>query len=107
MSSIGWPAAFVLAALIIGIVGLIGTRMAARAGVDVEEVKGKYMEQYQVLAEDYAKLAQETREAQAAIRSDIASLQQQNREAQAAVVADVNRLANSVEAIETMMRDVG
>ncbi len=105
--SIGWPGAIVLATLIIGIVGVIGTRMAARAGIDAEEIKGRYTEQYQTLADDYAKLARETREAQAAIRADIATLQRQSAEAQAAVVADVNRLANSVESIETMMRDVG
>jgi predicted YcjX-like family ATPase len=90
-----------------GVVILVVSRMAAKGSVDVEEAKGKYMEQFQVLSEDYAKLAQETREAQVGIRADIASLQQQSREAQAAVVADVNRLAHSVESIEAMMRDVG
>jgi hypothetical protein len=105
--SIGWPAAIVLATLIMGVVILIVSRMAAKGSIDVEEAKGKYMEQYQVLADDYSRLAQETGEAQTAIRADIAALQRQSAEAQAAVVADVNRLANSVESIEAMMRDVG
>ncbi len=105
--SIGWPAAVVLATLIMGVVILIVSRMAAKGSLEVEEAKGKYMEQFEVLAEDYAKLAQETREAQGAIRADIAALQRQSTESQAAVVADVNRLANSVESIEAMMRDVG
>jgi hypothetical protein len=105
--SIGWPGAIVLATLIIGIVGLIGTRMAAKAGVAAEDVKGKHNEQFQVLAENYTKLAQETRDAQASIRADVAALAQEVRTTQTSIGTDVNRLANSVEAIETLMRDVG
>jgi hypothetical protein len=87
--SIGWPAAIVLATLIMGVVILIVSRMATKGSLEVEEAKGKYMEQFQVLAEDYSKLAQETSEAQAAMRTDLAAVRV------------------SVESIEGMMRDVG
>ncbi len=106
MNPIGWPAAIVLATLIMGIVILIVSRMAAKGSLEVEDAKGKYNEQFQGLADNYAKLAQETREAQAAIRADIAALQRQSAEAQTAVVSDLNRLADAVESIEAMMRDV-
>ena len=105
--SIGWPAAIVLMAVIFGAVTLLATQMAAKAGVAGEEAKGKYGEQYRMLADDYEKLANETRDIQAAIRADVAGLAQEIRGAQASIGADVNRLANSVESIETMMRDVG
>jgi len=105
--TIGWPAAFVLVALILGGVSLYATVLASRGAVATEETKGKYTEQYQILTDDYAKLAQETREQQASIRADVDRLAKEIRETQASVGADVNRLANSVEAIEQMMRDVG
>ena len=52
-------------------------------------MQAKYNEQYQVLAADYATLAGELRDSQAAMQSDLA------------------KLAASVESIETMMREVG
>ena len=63
--------------------------MAAKGSLEVEEAKGKYMEQFEVLAEDYAKLAQESRDVQAAMQTDLAAVRV------------------SVESIEGMMRDVG
>jgi Skp family chaperone for outer membrane proteins len=60
-----------------------------RAKHDLEEMKAKYNEQYQVLAADYATLATELRDSQAAMQADLA------------------KLAAGVESIEAMMRDVG
>jgi hypothetical protein len=86
--TIGWPAAIVLVAVIFGAVTLLATRMAAKAGIAGEETKGKYGEQYRMLADDYQKLAQETRDAQSAMQTDVASLK------------------TAVESIEKMMREV-
>lgn len=87
--SIGWPTAFVLCAVILGIVSLIATILASRGSVQTEEAKGKYGEQYRMLADDYAKLAEETRTAQSTMQADLAAVRA------------------SVESIEQMMRDVG
>ncbi len=54
-----------------------------------EEAKGKYGEQYRMIAADYEKLAKETREATQAIQSDLATM-----------------LAR-VDSIDRMMREVG
>jgi hypothetical protein len=105
--SIGWPGAIVLVALIFGGIAIYGTVIAARAAKEDRVAKVADGDRFRELAQGYETLAQDTREAQVAIRADIAALQRQSAEAQAAVVADVNRLANSVESIETMMRDVG
>jgi hypothetical protein len=54
-----------------------------------EEAKGKYGEQYRMIAADYETLAKETREATQAIQSDLATM-----------------LAR-VDSIDRMMREVG
>lgn len=87
--SIGWPLAVVLVAIVLGGVSLIATQMAAKAGVAAEEAKGKYGEQYRMLAADYEKLAKEMRDSQAAMQADLADMRVK------------------VESIEKMMREVG
>jgi hypothetical protein len=52
-------------------------------------MKAKYNEKYQVLAADYATLAAEVRDTQAAMQAELA------------------KLAAGVESIEAMMREVG
>ncbi|HEY3316849.1 MAG TPA: hypothetical protein VGK50_00280 [Coriobacteriia bacterium] len=87
--SIGWPLAVVAVAIVIGIVAVLSTVLAARGAVATEEAKGKYGEQYRMLAADYEKLAKETRDVQAAMRTDL------------------DDLRAKVESIEKMMREVG
>lgn len=87
--TIGWPVALVAIAIIIGIVTVLSTIAAGRAEVAREEAKGKYGEQYRMIAADYETLAKETRDAQAAMQSDLAELRKK------------------VDSIEQMMREVG
>ncbi len=87
--SIGWPAAIVLATFIMGVVILIVSQMATKGSLQVEEAKGKYGEQYRMLADEYTKLAQDTHDSQVAMQ------------------ADVEALRGSVESMEQMMREVG
>ena len=54
-----------------------------------EEAKGKYGEQYRLIAADYETLAKETRDAATAMQADLA------------------RLRDKVDSIEAMMREVG
>jgi polyhydroxyalkanoate synthesis regulator phasin len=87
--NIGWPAAIVLATLIMGGVILLVSQMATRGSIATEEAKGKYGEQYRMLAADYEKLAKETKDAESAIQADVAVLREK------------------VDSMERMMREVG
>jgi hypothetical protein len=87
--NIGWPAAIVLATLIMGAVVLIASQMAAKASLQIEDAKGKYGEQYRMLADEYTKLAQETRDSHVAMQADVASVKV------------------AVDSMERMMREVG
>lgn len=84
-----WPLAIVIVVLIIVGVGTAGMPATRRHRLQVEELRAKGNEQYRALADEFAKLAQETREAQTAMK------------------ADLEAVRSSVEAIEAMMRDVG
>jgi len=84
-----WPLAIVIVVVIFFGVVLATAPANRRARHDLEEMKAKYNEQYQVLASDYATLAAELRDTQAAMQADLA------------------RLATGVESIEAMMREVG
>jgi D-ribose pyranose/furanose isomerase RbsD len=86
--TLGWPAAFLLTAVVLGVVSLIATRMAAKAAIDAEEAKGKNGEQYKMLSKDYENLAKETRDMQATMQADIAHMR------------------TTVDSIEQMMREV-
>jgi Skp family chaperone for outer membrane proteins len=87
--TLDWPTAIVLVVLIFFGVVVAQSPANRRAKHDLEEMKAKYNEQYQVLAADYATLATELRDTQAATQADLA------------------RLAAGVESIEAMMREVG
>ena len=84
-----WPVAIVVVIGILGLVAVVSTVLAGRATVATEEAKGKYGEQYRMLAADYEKLAKEMRDAQAAMQADIAEMRAK------------------VESMEKMMREVG
>jgi len=84
-----WPLAIVIVTVIFFGVVVATAPANRRSRHDLEEMKAKYNEQYQVLAADYAALAVELRDTQAAMQADLA------------------KLAASVESIEAMMREVG
>jgi hypothetical protein len=84
-----WPLAIVLVVVIFLVVGAVQTPAHRRSRLQLEEMKAKYNAQYQTLAADYATLAVELRDTQAAMQADLA------------------KLAASVESIEAMMREVG
>jgi DNA-binding ferritin-like protein len=86
--TLGWPAAFLLTAVVLGVVSLIATRMAAKADIEGEEAKGRNGEQYKTLSKDYENLAKETRETLAAMQADVAQMR------------------TTVDSIEQMMREV-
>jgi len=85
----GWPAAIVIAVIVIGVVAFASTIVAGNASVGTEEAKGKYGEQYRMIAADYETLAKETRDASQAMQGDLAKLREK------------------VDSIEHMMREVG
>jgi Skp family chaperone for outer membrane proteins len=87
--TLSWPLAIVIVTVIFFGVVVASAPANRRAKHDLEEMKAKYNEQYQVLAADYATLAAELRDSQAAMQADLA------------------KLAAGVESIEAMMRDVG
>lgn len=84
-----WPMAIVLSTLIFVVAIAAMMPSITRASMKVEEAKAKGNEGYKLLASDFAKLAEETRAVQAAMK------------------ADLEAVRGSVESIETMMRDVG
>ncbi len=84
-----WPLAIVLVVVIFLVVAAVQTPAHRRSRFQLAEMQAKYNEQYQVLAADYATLAGELRDSQAAMQADLA------------------KLATSVESIEAMMREVG
>jgi hypothetical protein len=86
--TIEWPAAVLIMFLVFVAVVGISQPTRRRHELQMAEVKAKGHEEYKALAEKFEALAQETRDAQAAIQSDLAAVQV------------------SVRSIETMMRDV-
>ena len=89
IGTIGWPAAIIAVFILIVVAVVLSTYFGGRAAVAGEEAKGKYGEQYRLIAADYEALAKETRDLQAAIQTDLAELR------------------TKVESIEAMMREVG
>ena len=69
-------------------IGTATTPAYRRSRFRLEEMKTKRNEQYQILADDYTKLARETREVLGALQGEVA------------------RVATTVESIEAMMREV-
>ncbi len=84
-----WPLAIVLVVVTFLVVTAVQTPAYRRSRFQLAEMKAKHNEQYQTLAADYATLAVEVRDTQAAMQADLA------------------RLATGVESIEAMMREVG
>ncbi|TDB38051.1 MAG: hypothetical protein D9V44_08390 [Actinobacteria bacterium] len=70
-------------------VASLGMPSHRRHQIKMAEIKASSGEQFEALNAEYNKLAQETREAQAAMKTDLAAIR------------------TSVESIEKMMRDVG
>lgn len=89
MELLNGPLAFVIVVLIF--FGVIMATMPSnrRHQIKMAEIKARSGEQFEALNAEYTKLAQETRETQAAMQADLAAIRA------------------SVEAIEQMMRDVG
>ena len=69
-------------------IGTATTPAYRRSRFRLEEMKTKRNEQYQILADDYTKLARETREVLGAAQGEVA------------------RVATTVESIEAMTREV-
>ena len=86
--TLDWPLAFVLVIVIFLGFTAATTPAYRRARLQRDEMKAKHNEQYETLAADYAKLARELREAQAAMQADLATV------------------SVGVASIEAMMRDV-
>jgi Skp family chaperone for outer membrane proteins len=84
-----WPLAIVIVTVIFFGVVVATAPANRRSRHELAEMKAKYNEQYQTLAADYATLAGELRDTQAAMQADLA------------------KLAAGVESIETMIREVG
>ena len=87
--TLDWPLAIVLVTVIFFGVVVATAPANRRSRHELAEMKAKYNEQYQTLAADYAQLAGELRESQAAMQADLA------------------KLTSAVESIEAMMREVG
>jgi DNA-binding protein H-NS len=86
--SIDWPVVvLIMFVILVGGVALGGPNRR-RHELQMAEVKSKGHAEYQALAEKFESLARETREAQATMQADLAAVRV------------------SVQAIETMMRDV-
>jgi uncharacterized membrane protein YcjF (UPF0283 family) len=87
--TLDWPLAIVIVVVIFMGVTAIQTPAYRLSRLQIAEMNAKSNDQYKSLAADYAKLAGELRDTQAAMQADLA------------------RLATGVESIETMMREVG
>jgi hypothetical protein len=83
-----WPAALLIMFLVFVVLVAASEPTRRRHELQMAEVKAKGHEEYRALAEKFEALARETRDAQAAIQADLAAVRV------------------SVEAIETMMREV-
>ena len=86
--TLGWPEAVLIMFVILAVGVALGGPTRRRHALELAEIKAKEHEQYQALAEKFEGLARDTRDAQAAMQADLAAVRV------------------SVQAIETMMRDV-
>jgi len=84
-----WPLAIVIVTVIFFGVVVAMAPANRRITLQRDELKAKHSEQFEKLAADYAALATELRDTQAAMKADVAAVR------------------TSVESIEQMMRDVG
>ena len=86
--TLGWPEAVLIMFVILAVGVALGGPTRRRHALELAAIKAKEHEQYQALAEKFEGLARDTRDAQAAMQADLAAVRV------------------SVQAIETMMRDV-
>lgn len=86
---IGWPAAVIVIVVFAFIGMIVMSVITGRSEVAKEEAKGKYGEQYRMLATDYEKLAKEMRDATSTIQTDLRATR------------------DRVDSIERMMKEVG
>jgi flagellar biosynthesis/type III secretory pathway M-ring protein FliF/YscJ len=87
--NIGWPAMWI-AIVALAVLGMIAISViSGRSEVAKEEAKGKYGEQYRMLAADYEKLAKEMRDVTSAIQTGLRATRER------------------VDSIERMMKEVG
>jgi hypothetical protein len=86
--TLGWPEAILIMFVILAVGVALGGPTRRRHALELAAVNAKGHEAYQALAEKFEGLAKETRDAQAATQTDLAAVRV------------------SVQAIETMMRDV-
>jgi len=86
--TLDWPAALLIMFVIFVVVVVVGGPARQRHELQMAEVKAKGHEEYRALAEKFEALAQETQDLQATMQSDLTALHV------------------SIEAIETMMREV-
>ena len=89
MGILNGPLALVIVVLIFFAVVIATTPSNRRHAIKMAEIKARGGEEFAALNQRYDALAQETREAQAAMQADLAAIR------------------TSVESIEQMMRDVG
>jgi glycine betaine/choline ABC-type transport system substrate-binding protein len=87
--TLNWPEVVLIMFLVFVVLVAASEPRRRRHELEMAEVKAKGPQEYQVLAEKFAALAQETRDLQASMRTDLGAVRV------------------SVEAIETMMREVG
>ncbi len=83
-----WSVAVIVIVVLVFVGSVALALVDVRGKVAKEEAKGKYGEQYRMLADDYEKLAKETRDATQAIQSDLATMLER------------------VDSIDRMMREV-
>ena len=88
MTLLDWPMVILIMFVIFVVVVVAQEPRRRRHELQMTELKAKGSEEYSALAGKYEALALETRDAQAAMRADLAAVRV------------------SVEAIESMMRDV-
>ena len=86
--TLDWPAAILIMFVILAVGVALGGPTRRRHALQLAEVEAKGHEEYRSLAEKFSALAQETRDAQAAIQADLAAVRA------------------SVASIESMMREV-
>ena len=87
--TLGWPAALLIMFLVFVAAIAFSSPRRRHHEIEMTQIKSTQDAQYEALAADYTKLAEETHAVQTAMQSDLAAVR------------------TSVESIEQMMRDVG
>ena len=88
MVTLDWPVVILILVLVFFAIIVVSEPRRRRHELQMAEIRAKGHEEYKALAEKFAALAQESRDAQAALQSDLAAMRV------------------SVTSVESMMRDV-